>query len=163
MYAVIEELAPNFSARAIAEELERRFERDWYPSRRTIQDVIREVAPPVDVGEPWSVATADPDEAALVLPVLADLIRGSMGRLNGFGVPIAARVAHIRRAADGIPPTDALRMAARYVRAEEAGASTEHLDAYLALEAWDDKKRSEALDRGWLPPDWWVIREARNG
>ena len=165
VYEVIVDMAARptpFSGPRIREELERRFGLERLPSTRTIQDVIREVTPSIDVGERWSLLASDGDDAALVLPAIAELIRGSMGRINGIGTPLAELVVKVSRAAPGIPPTDAIRMAARYVNAAERSASTEHLDAYLALEAWDDKKGAEAVDRGWLPFDWWLIKEKVN-
>jgi hypothetical protein len=165
VYNVIVEMASRptpFSGPRIREALERQFGYERLPSVRTIQDVIREVAAPLDVGQRWSLLTSDGEEASLVLPAISELIRGSMGRINGMGKPLAELVVKISRAAPGIPPTEAIRMAARYVAADEANASTEHLDAYLALGAWDDKARTEAIGKGWLPPDWWRL-EARNG
>jgi hypothetical protein len=90
------------------------------------------------------------------------LLAGWPVTLPGFAAAQSTLTPSRLLAAPGIPPTDALRMAARYVAADEAKASTEHLDAYLALGAWDDETGKEAIDRGWLPLDWWVVKEARN-
>lgn len=155
MYDAIVELAPRFSAKQIVEELQRRFERDWYPSRRTVQDVIREVTPASDEGESWTVATADPEDVPLVLPVLADLIRNSDGVVTGFGLETGRWIAKLRRAVPDIPAGEALHLAIYYQMAAKAERPTYNLDIYLALQLWrSPKERMDAFRRGWLPSNW---------
>lgn len=89
---------------------------DRTPSLRTIQDIAREQ--PVH-DEWWSVAEASPEEARLVLPVLAERIgylhgvhhlRGTVRLAKGLGEWIA----RVRSIAPDLPLTEAYRTAWRY-------------------------------------------------
>jgi hypothetical protein len=93
---------------------------DRTPSLRTIQDVMREQ--PV-TSEWWSVAEATPEEAALVLPVLADRIT-HLAEMEGVSIrklgtvrlakDLAGWIAKVRAIEPSIPPRDAYRLAWRY-------------------------------------------------
>lgn len=107
---------------------------DRTPSLRTIQDVARDTP---EVTEWWSVAEADPTEARLVLPVLAERTR-YLRTLHHTTEPVRiARdlgrwIAKVRAIEPALPPREAYRLAWRYW----VNPSPE-LDAYLALREWE--------------------------
>src|SRR5215203_4346250 len=59
---------------------------------RLVQSRVRGMTPPDD-SDPWSLTSADPDEAQLVLDVVADAFRSTQGRVW----PSKAHVAQIAR------------------------------------------------------------------
>ncbi len=114
------------------EDLQRSLGDEDLPSERTIYDLQREIRPAPGPG--WRLSDADPDDAALLLPVLAAVTRNSEGRLGGFTVETAAWVVRIRRAAPQLAPIDAFRWAVRYQTTVAAGRDTRELDQRLALD-----------------------------
>lgn len=99
--------------------------RDRLPSLRTAQRIVSQIAP---TGERWSFATASPDEARWVLPVIAALGANALSRET------AGWIARVRRAVPGLPPDDAFRWAIRYQAAAASGRDTAALDARFARE-----------------------------
>ena len=104
------------------------------PTQRTIESMQADLRP-VRNGPGWTMATADPNDAALVLPVLAAVTRNSEGRLGHFTVATAAWIARIRRVVPSLDPITAYRWAVRYQTASAAGRDTRELDRQLALDA----------------------------
>jgi hypothetical protein len=100
------------------------------PSLRTVQRIAREVRPSSS-GERWSFAAADPEEARLVLPVLAAVGEG----YGTFSRGTVAWLVRIRIAAPELGPRDAFLWAIRYQAAAASGKDTAALDQRLAREA----------------------------
>ena len=117
------------------------------PARRTIDDIAAEVTPR-DPSGAWSLSDpgADPDDAALVLPVLAEVMRASEWRVRGFTNEEAAWIARVRRVAPNIPALEAYGFARRYIG--RAGAAAADVDRALALEVWamDAQEVDQLLD-----------------
>lgn len=100
------------------------------PSERTIYDLQREMRPAAGPG--WRMATADPDDAALILPVLGAVTRNSDGRIGHFTNQTASWIARIRRVAPALDPIATYRWAVRYQSTTTAGRDTGDLDRELA-------------------------------
>lgn len=124
-------LIDGYAPRRVFELVGQRHE-DRAPSLRTIYSIAAELRP--QSGPGWSLATADPGEAALVLPVLAAVVRRSDGRLGHFTEETAAWIARIRRVAPRLPLYESYRWAVRYQTAIAAGRDTRELDQRLALD-----------------------------
>lgn len=99
------------------------------PSLRTVEDLARELRP-ADRSEAWSAASADPAEAALVLPVLGVVARA--GQLTAFTRDTAHWIARVRRMAPGLDPIDVLGFAIRYQRAAALKSGGAAIDLDLA-------------------------------
>ena len=135
---------------------------DLAPSLRTIQGIMREKV--IEPAEWWSVADASPEEARLVLPVLASQIRrraqlerayfAKHGRrlsslpAGAFRLhrELAGWIARLRTIAPDMPVDDAYSLAIRYWF-----TPTPYLDAYLALGAWQPAALASAIRDGLLP------------
>ena len=127
-FAQTEELLlSGHSPRRVLERLSQEGVTDL-PSLRTVADMA--AAYRTNAGsDAWSVMTADAEEAALVLPVLAELLRRSGFETFALSQPIARRIARVRGAAPWLQPFEAFRFAARY----EAGRENPtRIDAQLA-------------------------------
>ncbi|MGD0019823.1 MAG: hypothetical protein ABSD62_11255 [Candidatus Limnocylindrales bacterium] len=127
------------------------------PSLRTISRRAKERRPPA-AGERWSLAEAEPDEAAAVLPVFAALAKRDRVWECGFVTKEHAQVlVLIRAAAPDLDPWVAYKVADEYVLRRRGGLRTLGLELGLALAPW----RSEAsaaelrrvLEAGFLGPD----------
>lgn len=103
--------------------------RERLPSLRTAQRMAREVRP-AQPGERWSFTHAEPDEARLVLPVLAAVGEG----YGSLSRETAEWVVRVRRAAPEMEPYAAFVWAIRYQAAVTAGKPTGWLDLGLAKE-----------------------------
>jgi hypothetical protein len=106
----------------------------WAPSERTIRDWIAKgwvvVRSPSD---PWSLLTAHPDEAALMIDLLPVVARGGMRPLTSEEGQMAAR---IRRAAPDVPAVICATLATAYAGRRVHQAPTRDLDLYVAVRAW---------------------------
>lgn len=133
--AIEADLLMRWSPRRIIDRLEAdgRYQ-GRVPSQRTIESIQADMRPR-DSGPRWTLADADPAEAALVLPVLAAVTRNSDGRLGHFSTDTAAWIARLRVAAPRLSPIEAYRWAVRYQSAIAAGKDTAELDRQLALVA----------------------------
>lgn len=100
------------------------------PSLRTLYALIGEMTPTPGPG--WRMAAADPDDAALILPVLGAVTRNSDGRIGHFTDATAGWIARIRRVAPMLEPIAAYRWAVRYQTATAAGRDTGELDRELS-------------------------------
>lgn len=124
---------------------------DKLPSLRTVENVVKAVVMRDKTG-PWSVADSAPEDARIILDVLADAI--AVWGEYVFNKAEAAWVLKIAKLAPGLRHIDLLELAQLYLLAEGKGESTEGLDAYLAFMPWKSKNRFEnykyALEQGWI-------------
>jgi hypothetical protein len=131
----------NWTPAQIYRELERlqreegRFKGRALPVLRTVERYVAKILPP-EAGARWSMADADPEDAALVLPVLGEAILQSKGHWRRFGVELARWIIKVRRAAPDIPPLWALYVAEAYRANEQLDEALESLDQMLALAPW---------------------------
>lgn len=100
------------------------------PSLRTITSMAAELRPRGEEGDTWTVGESDPDEAALVLPVLAELI--AAGQMTSVTRETGRWIATIRRVVPDLPTLEVLVFAARYQAAATRGDSTHAIDVDLA-------------------------------
>lgn len=151
--AILEYASDGHSAPDIADVLNRDpTMRGRVPGVRAIQKIAR------GAGPRWSVATGDPDDAALVLEVLGAIVTHYQGGIRTISTRLAALVVMIRRAAPECPPLHAYRLATRYQHKLDAPApatrefSDPHreLSLHLALGLWDARKEAEAFAVGWV-------------
>ena len=105
------------------------------PSRRTIHDIVVEYTPKDDT-DPWELADAEADEAALVLPVLATIIEKTEERRSHVTQAEAQWIVRIRRAAPDLDPWMVYLIALNYMACAQHGVPHNHLDAYLAFAPW---------------------------
>ncbi len=131
-------------------------------SERTIRDRISRLRPPDNSG-PWTLADPDatPEDAALVLPVLAEAIDWSGGHLHRFSKAVVRWIVKVRVAAPDLPVSWALKVAEEYRAAEERGDSEEleGLDQMLAFTPWRDsyyyRRYLQAVNM--LHPNEWFV------
>lgn len=159
----IEELADrDQTAKSIETELGRRGFTD-YPRQRTIRDIVARVRPrevSAAVAGEWSVADARPAEAAVVLPVLSELIRLTGGELRMLSKPAARAIWRLRSASPELPAWTAFQLAQdlvveRYLVEGGAppGRRRRLVTEFLALRLWDQDQRAAAKDEGLLSGD----------
>ena len=119
-------------------------------SERTIQAIAREGRLRDGSGR-WSLRTADPREAALVLPVMRAVLEHWESKVNRLTNAQAARIAQLCIADAALPPLEAYRLAQRYVAAEQLGKDTWDEDYYIARQLWRDPAlEREAFRKGWV-------------
>lgn len=145
-HAVEDELLAGYSPKRTLDRLsgDDRFA-GRLPSPRTVGYMAAQLRAPADT-HTWRLTTAAPDEAALVLPVLAELQRRSEARVFSLTSSTAHWVARVRRIAPDLDAFEAFRFAVRYQRAEYDGTDTANLDAELARDA--QKPRPDESERG---------------
>lgn len=143
--------AIGYNARQIDEELQRSDLADrWHGSVRTIQDIAQRLQS--EGGSEWLLENSDPDDASLVLPVLAAVLEQSDGRVRGFSQDVGDWIARVRRAQPDIDPMNAWLFGVRYA-AQTSPHQRHELDVALALGVWRDHERLvEANKRGWWHP-----------
>jgi hypothetical protein len=127
------------------------------PEPRTLDRWKKEA--PDDTSSPWTLTPDTADEAQYVFPVIAQLIHGTAGQRRYITQTEAAWVVAISRAAPGIAPLQAIRLAAWYMAhspwsaADNVGEprTAMAIDQWLALEAWDNREGFSALEaKGWV-------------
>lgn len=143
-----EELAKNpFRPGAeIYRELKRIYGEKRAPSERAIQRDLRTRRPKSD-SDPWSLSSADSDDVAVVLPVLAVVIRESDGRRKHVTLAEVELFKKIRAAVPEMEPWDVYAFALRYRLAAERQDSEQlrRLDAELAIKPWDGPEQANAF------------------
>lgn len=115
---------------------------------RTIRRIMEEL--PTDETGTWSVADADPDEVALVLPVLAHVAQATAGGVWSLTRREASLIHRIRRAAPSLPEAGVWRLTQCYINdAGLAGGEVlaPYYDLLLALGAWQPGEGRVAFDR----------------
>lgn len=105
------------------------------PSRRTIHNIVAEHTPSDDT-DPWALADAEADEAALILPVLAAIIEKTEERRSHVTQAQAQWIVRIRRAAPDLNAWMVYHIAMNYMAFAEYGLPHNHLDAYLGFAPW---------------------------
>jgi len=173
IYEVLRELVVKGwnNGAEVHRELQRRFpttaaEVVPIPDLRTIQRVLCDLTPS-DGGSLWSLAEAEPEDAALIVPVLAAMIEDTEGRRPSITRTEARWIAKIRRidlAEPGEPldhiTTYELAFEAAYAQSSEAralkaeDALLSYIEGFLAFAPWRSKKREQnyysAFEKGWL-------------
>ena len=116
------------------------------PLIRTIQRVRRELLFP-ETTDLWRIDDGKPEDAALILQVLGEIIVLTKGRKRTFIKQEAEWVLRIRKM---IPDADSLKVwdiARSYLLHELRGQDSGPLDVYLSFTPWRSK---EHYDRYWL-------------
>lgn len=139
--------ARDVSASVIRKQLEQKYPASEIPSERAIDDRLRKLRP-VDPSEPWTLSDATGDDAALVLPVLHELIQRTEGRVMRLTRVEAEWIIRIRKALPRRPAWYAFVTARTYMAATAgAGENTiEEIDAALAFAAWWDGATDDERD-----------------
>jgi len=139
-----------------AREIHREIGGNRVASLRTIQRRVAEIAPPP--GDAWTLAGPDWGKADLLLPVLAEVIERSGGRVRTIPRDLAKWIVRVRRAAPTLPPWEAYELGVEYQRAAQGvkGAlPLAFLDAYLAFQPWTPEgaeRWQRALESGSVTP-----------
>jgi hypothetical protein len=116
--------------------------KDPPPDVRTVQRIVRQVRAS-DPSGPWSPANGELSDVRAVLDVLAAVIEHTEGRTISLTNGEALWVERLNRAAPGLPPLEAWRLARLYLARAARNDSTEDLDVLLAFAPW---RRAE---EGW--------------
>lgn len=115
------------------------------PSKRTVEYTVQDFVIEDKSGQ-WSVADMEPEDARIVLDVLANLI--FHGRERGFTKYEAAWVLRVSKLAPGISHNNIWGLTQSYMLAESKDikgepSAMEALNAYLAFKPWESKNRFE--------------------
>jgi hypothetical protein len=117
------------------------------PSIKTIWRKAKTFRPPAP-DERWSLVTADPEEAAVVLPVFVAMAKRDKVWQCAYVTKAEAHVlVRIAAAAPDLEPWAAYRIAERYQEWEELGNSTLGLELGLALAPWRSEDAADQLHR----------------
>ena len=123
---------------------------DYPPPIHTIQRIVKDVTIR-DTSGPWSATDSPPEDARLILDVLANMI-AFQGVRRVFTKAEAAWILRVRKMAPGLRLADVFNVARSYMLAESKGESTQGLDAVLAFKPWENKNRADnymhALEQG---------------
>jgi len=115
---------------------------DELPDKRTIQRVVRDKAYP-DTSGNWSIADSAPEDARLVLDVLAHHIESFHSILaycRSFSKEEAEWIIRLRKAAPDAPPRVITILMHLYMSRKAEGITDEtDLNGYLALTPWKDR------------------------
>jgi len=107
------------------------------PHLRTIRRIVAQHGPRKDASLGWwSLADADAEDAALVLPVLAEMVKQGYGPRVHLNNEVAEWIVRVRLAAPDIPPSWALVVALNYWRLVKEREPTHGLDEMLAFAPW---------------------------
>ena len=123
------------------------------PSKRTVQDMVREFRSrpgggPIPKDGAWKIWDAEPEDAAAVLGVLADLMRMSHGETTEISQEDAKWIIRLSRAGVGdLPPSVLHGLAIQYQLREDTRA----LDALIAFTPWRSKDAHERYRRAVEP------------
>jgi hypothetical protein len=101
---------------------------DRVPAVRTVQAIASPHRRSARPGTPWTFLDADPDDARLLLPMLAQLQRRGVPWVTG---DVAAWLVRIARAAPGVDPGAALLAAVRYLTCARDGTPADQADQAL--------------------------------
>jgi hypothetical protein len=173
------ERSPAAIYRAVQRELNTAYEgtagvqRPGLPTERTIGRLVKELVAQGSPDEraPWSLASATPDEAAVIMPVLGALLADSATLVSRFPddpmvdtivrsrrltVGLATWVLKVAAAAPTLPPYDQYIVAREYraaVLSAARGAARPWvtdptaLDAFLACRPWESEDAAERYER----------------
>ncbi len=119
---------------------------DIPPHLRTIQEIAKTVKP-VDPSGSWRLMDSEPEDAALILPVLLEVFDYTGGRRQSLTKREAEIVCKIRRVVappserrrsawgDRLDGFETFKLAREYIRREDRAESTEDLDRIVAIAA----------------------------
>jgi hypothetical protein len=115
-------------------------------SERTIARRIHDLVP-VDPSGPWSLADADadPEEARLILDVVAYMDEITDGRI-WLTRNLAHWIARVRRAAPTVPAEWAYGLAWGYQSSSASPSSSRCLDLVLGIKPWERELREDQWD-----------------
>lgn len=105
------------------------------PDTRTIDRIARQEGGR-DPSAPWSLLRATPTEAALVPPVLAEIVSLSAGERTYLTENEARWIALVRRAAPDLLPLQVFEVVYAYLGREQKGRDMRDLDAFLSFAPW---------------------------
>jgi hypothetical protein len=150
----IHELASDgYRPADIHRRLNERFGLSATPVLRTVENIAREVTPH-DTSEAWRLAAAEPAAAAIILPVLAELLESSEGRIQSVSRREAEWIVRLRGAVPDLPAIDAYKLARDYLARRQRNEDTADLDWYLVMAPWrpgNGMRYIEAAAEGRLP------------
>jgi hypothetical protein len=106
---------------------------------------LQEMTPPDESG-PWCLSEAEPDEAALVLDVVADVFDSTQGRVWPSRAHVA-EIARLRRVVPEIPADWADSIAQAYQRCAAEGRDARYLDFALGARPWETAERADWFAR----------------
>jgi len=129
------------------------------PSLRTVQNIVADLRPRESSGS-WSLADANTDEAALVMPVWREVVEYTQGEVSHLTQAEAEWIVKIRRLAPELYPKGLsfwhiYLLAREYVLLTDREKPTTGPDAYLAYAPWESLKAAllyeEALRKKRIP------------
>ncbi len=156
-YDKIEELAAQgFGGRQIHEELGRLglLDEDGLPEERTVQRIVHDLAPSEEVmrseawrldHQPWQLGSNEPENAAVVLAIIADriakkaVVRPTVGQARWIGKLHAAVPDLLEQPAGA---RELYRISLMYQSRAERNEPTDDLDQFFALAPWRDDGRA---------------------
>lgn len=130
------------------------------PSKRTVEYIVNDLVVQDSTG-PWSVADNDPEDASIILDILAELTLSAY-RKHGFTKHEAAWVLRLRKLAPDMDGSTIWKFAQSYILAESKESkgepsAMEALNAYFAFMPWKSQNRLEnykwAIEEGWAKSD----------
>jgi hypothetical protein len=136
-----------------------KFKLNDIPSLRTVQNIVADLKSPKK-SDPWSLADAGTDEAALVMPVWREVVEYTQGKVSHLTKAEAEWIVKIRRVApelwpDGLSFWHIYLLAREYVLLTDLKKPTTGPDAYLAFAPWESGKApfvyEEAVRKGLIP------------
>ena len=124
-------------------------------SLRTIQTIVKEVRG-FDKTAPWSIAEADEDEAAAILPVLAGVAEATCGNRTFLTKGEVEWINRILPCVTKLTPWDVYLVARVYMLRESRSEAAQDIDLYLAYHPWtsaeDYKRYTDAVAAEIIPP-----------
>ena len=119
------------------------------PALRTVQERVRRarVQEAQDMSGQWTLASADPVSAGLVLDTIAAVIEDTGGGVHSLTVAHGRWVEAIRQARPDLPLFSAWYLARMYVRRQNDGKPTDDYDRFLAFAPWRSRDALELYVR----------------
>lgn len=154
------EHSPAAISRAIRRELAAYGDkRPYLPTERTIARLTREIERQLEPDDtrPWTLGTAEPEEAAVIMPVLAAVLsHRRTGQRSWISVGLARWIVKVAAAAPTLPPYEQYIVAREYWAAERSATGSptrpyltdpQSLDALLALRPWESEAAAEQYEQ----------------
>ena len=144
--------------------IDKRLPESKLPGERTLQRVAEE-ATMRDTSGPWRIADADdPEDAKLILDVLANVTVHSTGKKHSFTKEEARWVLRVRKIVPDADPVKVWFVARAYQLYQSRGLDSRALDMYLAFAPWRGVPHMrlylDAVD--WVKESWIPWREYFN-
>ena len=98
--------------------------------------------------EPWSMADATPDDAAIIIPLLPTLLEKTGGRRDGVTKGEAKWIIKLRRCAEGLDDWKLYRFARAYRDRERHDHGMTDLNVFLSFKTWTKAGRDRWLTFG---------------